>query len=113
MTRTCTNRSTRPLFRGEEPGDEARMLVSIVYECAYLCKMLLSNQLKVEVMMECGSGYVTIMYIYDSYIPQTEQHESEGRMLFCLGNVTNLLHVTPSNLMPHPLPSLPIPVHVI
>ena len=24
-----------------------------------------------------------------SYIPQTEQHEPEGQMLFCLGNVTN------------------------
>ena len=29
-------------------------------------------------------------------------------MLFCLGNVINLLDVTPSNLMPYPLPSLHI-----
>ena len=32
--------------------------------------------------------------VYISYIPQTEQHEPEGWMLFCLGNVTNLLDVT-------------------
>ena len=38
----------------------------------------------------------------NSYIPQTEQHEPEQRMLFCLGNVTNLLDVTPSNQMSHP-----------
>ena len=43
------------------------------------------------------------MYAYNSYIPQTEQHEPEGQMLFCLGNVINLLDVTPSNPMPHPL----------
>ena len=30
----------------------------------------------------------------NSYIPQMEQHELEGRMLFCLGNVTILLDVT-------------------
>ena len=41
------------------------------------------------------------MYAYNSYIPQTEQHEPEGQMLFCLGNVINLLDVTPSNPMPH------------
>ena len=32
----------------------------------------------------------------------TEQHEPERQMLFCLGNVTYLLGVTPSNLLPHP-----------
>ena len=48
-----------------------------------------------------------------SYIPQTEQHEPEGRMLFCLGNVTNLLDVTPSNQMPHQLSPPPIPLCVI
>ena len=31
---------------------------------------------------------------------QTKQHELEGRMLFCLGNV---LYVTPSNPMTHSL----------
>ena len=43
-----------------------------------------------------------------SYIPQTEQHEPEGRMLFHLGNVTNLLDVTPKNSIPHPLSPPPI-----
>ena len=47
-------------------------------------------------------------YRFCSSNPQTEQHEPEGQMLFCLGNVTNLLDVTPSNLMPYPLPSLHI-----
>ena len=42
------------------------------------------------------------------YIPQTEQHEPEGRMLFRLGNVTNLLDVTPGNQIPHPLSPPPI-----
>ena len=49
----------------------------------------------------------------NSYIPQTEQHEPEGRMLFCLGNLTNLLDVTPSNQMSHPLSPPPIPLCVI
>ena len=31
----------------------------------------------------------------NSYIPQMEQHEPEGRMLFRLGNVTNLLECYP------------------
>ena len=35
-------------------------------------------------------------YVHNSYILQMEQYELEGRMLFCLGNVTNLLDVTPS-----------------
>ena len=48
-----------------------------------------------------------------SYIPQTEQHEPEGRMLFCLGNVTYLLDVTPSNPLPHPLSPPPIQLCVI
>ena len=30
----------------------------------------------------------------NSYIPQMEQHEPEGRMLFRLGNITILLDVT-------------------
>ena len=47
----------------------------------------------------------------NSYIPQTVQRE--GRMLFCLGNITNLLDVTPRNPMPHPLSPLPIPLCVI
>ena len=47
-----------------------------------------------------GEGEV---YMYTQlYIPQAEQHEPEGQMLFCLGNVTYLLHVTPSNPLPHP-----------
>ena len=52
-------------------------------------------------------------HTHNSYIPQTEQHEPEGRMLLCLGNVTNLLDVTPSNQMPHPLSPPPIPLCVI
>ena len=36
----------------------------------------------------------------------------QGQMLFCLGNVTNLLDVTPSNPMPHPLSPPPILLHV-
>jgi len=39
--------------------------------------------------------------INNSYIPQREQHEP------------NLLDVTPSNLMPHPLSPPPIPLCVI
>ena len=54
-----------------------------------------------------------ILVLYNSYIPQTEQHEPKGWILFCLGNVTNLLDVTPRNPMPHPLPSPPILLHVI
>ena len=49
----------------------------------------------------------------NSYIPQMVQHEPEGRMLFCLGNITNLLDVTPRNPMPHPLSPPPIPLCVI
>ena len=62
---------------------------------------------------------IIITYIHaciltnSSYIPQTEQHEPEGQMLFHLGNVTNLLDVTPSNPLPHPLPPLPILLRVI
>ena len=44
-------------------------------------------------------------YVNNSYVPQTEP---EGQMLLRLGSVTNLLDVTPSNPMPHPLPSPPI-----
>ena len=52
-------------------------------------------------------------HTHSSYIPQTEQHEPEGRMLFHLGNVTYLLDVTPSNPLPHPLPPSPILLRVI
>ena len=55
----------------------------------------------------------TYIHTYNSYIPQMEQHEPEGRMLFCLGNVTNLLDVTPSNPMPHPLSPPPVLLCVI
>ena len=55
----------------------------------------------------------THAHTHNSYIPQTEQHEPEGRMLFCLGNVTNLLDVTPSNPMPHPLSPPLILLYVI
>ena len=48
-----------------------------------------------------------------SYIPQTEQHEPEGQMLFRLGNVTDLLDVTPNNPIPHPLSPPPISLCVI
>ena len=44
----------------------------------------------------------TVILLHNSYIPQMEQHEPEGRMLFCLGNVSKLLDVTPSN------PSFPL-----
>ena len=47
-------------------------------------------------------------YMYTSYV-----HEPEGQMLFRLGNVANLLDVTPSNTLPHPLSLLPILLHVI
>lgn len=33
------------------------------------------------------------MHVYNSCIPQTEQHEARGQRLFCLGNVTYLLDV--------------------
>ena len=46
--------------------------------------------------------------IRNSYIPQMEEHEPEGRILFRLGNVTYLLDVTPSNPLPHSLPPPPI-----
>ena len=39
------------------------------------------------------------VYVNNSYIPQTDQHEPTGRMVFRLGNVTYLLDVTPSNLL--------------
>ena len=55
----------------------------------------------------------THTHTHNSYIPQTEQHEPEGRMLFCLGNVTNLLDVTPSNQISHPLSPPAIPLCVI
>jgi len=50
----------------------------------------------------------TNIYTYNSYIPQTEQYEPEERMLFYLGNVTNLLDVTLSNTLPYPLSPPPI-----
>ena len=40
-------------------------------------------------------------YPNNSYIPQMEQHEPEGWMLFCLGKVTYLLDVTPSTTQCH------------
>ena len=46
---------------------------------------------------------VTISYVQNSYIPQTEQHEHKGQRLFCLGNASYLLDVTPSNLQPNPI----------
>ena len=45
---------------------------------------------------------------HNSCIPQSEQYE---RVLFCLGNVTYLLDVTPSNPLPHPLSPPPAPYH--
>jgi len=42
-----------------------------------------------------------------------EQHEPKGKMLFCPGNVTNLLDVTLSNPLPHPLSPPPIPLGAI
>jgi len=50
------------------------------------------------------------MYL-TGHIPQTEQRELFGSVLFCLGNVTFLL--TPSNPLPHPLPPSLIPPCVI
>ena len=43
------------------------------------------------------------MHAFNNCIPQTEQHEPEGRMLFHLGNVTYLLDVIPTNPLPYPL----------
>ena len=55
--------------------------------------------------------YIHALYnLCNSYIPLTEQHELKEQMLFHLGNVTYLLHVTPSNPLPHPLSPLPIPL---
>ena len=80
-----------------------------------------SNMLTVAVYVPSLYTIGTHRYTYmrarthNSYIPQTEQHEPEGqmRMLFCLGNVTNLLDVAPSNQIPHPLSPPPIPLCVI
>ena len=47
-------------------------------------------------------GFSNSIIIHNS-ISQMEQHEPEGQMLFCLGNMTYLLAVTPSNPLPHPL----------
>ena len=55
----------------------------------------------------------THTHTHNSYIPQTEQHEPEGWLLFRLGNVTNLLDVTPSNPMQHPLSPPPVLLRVI
>ena len=55
----------------------------------------------------------TRTHTHNSYIPQMEQHEPEERMLFHLGNVTDLLDVTPSNSISHPLSPPPILLHVI
>ena len=45
---------------------------------------------------------------------QMEQHEPEGNLnVSCLGNVTHLLDVTPSNSLTHPLSPPPIPLHCI
>ena len=40
-----------------------------------------------------------------THSPAGAPMSQKGKMLFCLGNVTDLLDVTPSNPMPHPLPS--------
>ena len=40
----------------------------------------------------------------------SKQHEPEGQILFCLGGVTYLLDVAPSNPLPHPLSPPPIPL---
>ena len=51
---------------------------------------------------------VWCVHLNNSYIPQ-----HEGRMLFfCLGNVTNLLDVTPSYPLPHPLSPPPLPLRI-
>ena len=49
------------------------------------------------------------VHVYNSYIPQMEQHEHKGQRLFCLGIVTYLLDVTPSNSMSYH-PPIPLPV---
>ena len=59
-----------------------------------------------------GTLLTSHTHIHNSYIPQTEQHEPEGGM-FCLGIVTHLLDVTPSNPLPHPLTPPPIQLRVI
>ena len=46
--------------------------------------------------------HLFIIEVNNGYIPQTKQHDRKRQMLFHLGNVTNLLDVTPSNSLPHP-----------
>ena len=51
------------------------------------------------------------LFINNTYIPQTKQHDPKWQMLFHLGNVTNLLDVTLTNPLPHPLS--PPPFHFV
>ena len=46
--------------------------------------------------------YACPLYAYNCIL-QIEQHEPKGQTLFCLGNVTKMFDVTPSNQLPRPL----------
>ena len=52
-------------------------------------------------------------WLNKSYIPQTEQHDLERQMLFCVEHVTKLWDVTHSNLLPHPSSPSLIPVRLL
>ena len=43
-------------------------------------------------------------------LPRWSDLSPKGKCRFCLGSITYLLDVTPSNSLPHPLPPPPIPV---
>ena len=67
----------------------------------------------VKVLTDKLKGLVHVQYMRikvvtanNSYIPQTEQHEPEG-------SVTDLLDVTLSNPLPHPLSPPPFPLLII
>ena len=54
------------------------------------CDALNSIPLKLlEYLWTVNCHTHTCTHTHNSYIPQTEQHEPEGQMLFCLGNVTS------------------------
>ena len=63
-----------------------------------VCMHPVSPSIHVDSWHELGHS---AFYCQQLNIPQTKQHEPEGRMLF--RNVTDLLDVTPSNPISHPL----------
>ena len=75
-----------------------------------LDKVLLTRECTLNWCKSECSNVGLLNWVYNSYIPQMEQHEPKGQMLFHLGNVTYLLDVAPSNPLPHPLSPPPIPL---